>query len=95
MRTTIALSTAALLAMTAPAFAAGHDAEVQTPSGKTVWLLGGALDAAGGGSNSSINANGKPNGRTENAAGGLANAATRNEGKGLQIVPTSPPTNND
>ena len=82
MKTTIALSAAALMALTVPAFAGAHTAEVQTPSGKTVWSLGDALPGGG------VNNGGK--GKTEKAAGGLTKAAVQSESKGLDVVVVTP-----
>jgi len=90
MKTTIALATATLFSMSSMAFAAGHDAEVRTPSGKTVWYLGGVLDeVADGGSNPSLIRPEFPNprGNTANAAPGLTNSV---ESGGLTFCFTAP-----
>ena len=90
MKKTIALATAALLSMSSAALAAGHTAEVRTPSGKTVWYLGGVLDdVADGGSNPSLTRPEFPNprGNTANAAPGLTNSVGKG---GLTFCFTDP-----
>lgn len=79
MKTTIAISTAAIMALAAPAFAGAHTAEVQTKSGKTVWSLGDALPGGG--------ANKGDKGKTAKAAGGLTIAAEKG---GLNVVSVTP-----
>jgi hypothetical protein len=80
MKTSIVISAVAVMALSSTAFAAGHfNGSVQTPSGNTVWNLDvGETGVTGG-------ANRGGNGKTEKAAGGLANAAIQND-KGLSIV---------
>lgn len=79
MKTTIAITAAALVAFSAPAFAGAHTDEVQTKSGKTVWSLGAGLPTGG------VNNGGK--GKTDKAAGGLTNAAGKG---GLKVVDVTP-----
>ena len=93
MKTTIALAAATLISLSSAAFAAGHTAEVQTPSGKVVWYLGGGLDAAGGGANPSLTKPGpaiSPRGNTANAAPGLVTALSQSEVRGLSLVAVEP-----
>ncbi|SFS20370.1 hypothetical protein [Yoonia litorea] len=70
MKTTIALATATIFSMSSAAFAGGHfDAVVVNGGGKVVWGLN--LDEEGmvtGGANNG------GNGKTDKAAGGLADA---------------------
>ena len=96
MKTTIALATATLFSMSSMAFAAGHAAEVRTPSGKTVWYLGGALGADDG-SNPSLAFPGpdlSPRGNTGAARPGLVTALSQDDIKGLSVCSTDADADN-